>query len=173
MIALLSALDRSFDLLLRVLTIATSMAITLALAALVICRYFFGVSLVGMHEASLFAAMWLYMCGAMLASRRGEHLVVDILANSFATRAGRAWHSLFLACLTLAIAGFFAFWVWKMFAWGARRPQIIPVLDLPLWTAQVPFAMAALAGIAYAARDIVRAVIQIRNHQIGDHGEER
>ena len=168
MIALLSALDRGFDLLLRVLTIATSMAIAITLAALVICRYFFGVSLVGMHEASLLAAMWLYMCGAMLATRRGEHLVVDILAHSLATRRARAWHSLFLACLTLVIAAFFAFWIWKMFAWGIRRPQTIPVLNLPLWTAQVPFAMAALAGVAYAARDIVRSAIQIRGL-----GEER
>lgn len=164
-ITVLSALDRLFDLVLRGLTLVTSAVITIALAALVIGRYFLGVSLVGMHEASLLAAMWLYMCGAMLASRRGEHLVVDILANALPSARSRHWHALLVAVLTLVIAGFFAFWVWKMFAWGFQRPQIIPVLNLPLWTAQLPLAFAALAGMAFALRDIARALVRIMGRE--------
>lgn len=161
MIAFLTKTDRVFAWLLRATVLVTSAIVTLALVALVICRFFFNYALLGMHEASLLAAIWLYMAGAVLASRRNEHLVVDFLATSLQSPRVKAIHSLVVAALTLVIAGFFALWVWKMLAWGMKRPQTIPVLDLPLWSAQASFALAALSAILYALRDLVRTGLQI------------
>lgn len=161
MIAFLTKTDRAFDWFLRAIALLTSAIVTLALVALVICRVLFNYALVGMHEASLLAAIWLYMVGAVLASRRNEHLVVDFLASSLKAPRARAIHSLVVAALTIVIAGFFAHWVWKMLAWGMKRPQTIPVLDLPLWWAQASLALAAISAILYALRDLVRAALQI------------
>lgn len=143
----------------QALVLVTSAVVTLALVILVICRYFFDISLGGMHEATLFAAMWLYMGGAILATRKGEHLVVDFVATSLKTPRWRMMHALLIAVLTLVIALFFSQWVYSMFIWGMKRPQIIPVLNLPLWWAQVPMAMMAVCAVIYALRDIARAVI--------------
>lgn len=162
-VGVIAAIDRGFSVVLQALVLLTSAVITLALAALVVCRYFFGISLIGMHEASLLAAIWLYMCGAILASRRGEHLVVDMLANALPDARARNWHALLIALLTLGIAGCFGFWVWRMLAWGMQRPQSIPVLNLPLWVAQAPLALTALAAIAYALRDTLRAGTALAN----------
>lgn len=52
-----------------------------------------------------------------------------------------AVHGLVVAVLTFFVAAFFALWVWKMLACGVKRPQIIPVLNLPLWYAQAPLAL--------------------------------
>lgn len=161
MIAFLTALDRAFAWLLRIIILLTSAAVTLTLVALVICRFFLNYSLLGMHEASMFAAIWLYMAGAILASRRGEHLVVDFLATSLTSPRAKAIHGLIVAVLTLIIAGFFAHWIWQMFSWGMKRPQTIPVLGLPLWWAQLPLALAAMSAIVYALRDIARTALQI------------
>lgn len=156
MLRVLSSVDRAADVVLRALVMAASATITLALTALVVCRYGFGISLMSAHEASLFAAMWLYMCGAMLASRRSEHLVVDILASNIEGRI-KQFHQLLISVLTVVISCFFILWVWKMMAWGIKRPQTIPVLNLPLWTAQAPIALAALAVFLYGVRDVIRA----------------
>ncbi|WP_418025332.1 TRAP transporter small permease (plasmid) [Paracoccus sp. TD-10] len=161
MIAFLAMADRVFAWLLRAAILATSAIVTLSLVALVIFRVFFSQSLLGMHEASLLAAMWLYMAGAVMASRRSEHLVVDFLATSLRTPRARAIHGLVVAVLTLVIAAIFALWVWKMLAWGMKRPQIIPVLNLPLWYAQAPLALAAVSAVLYALRDVARAGLQI------------
>jgi len=160
MLRLLSSIDHAADVTLRALVIAASATITLALTALVIGRYGFGISLMAAHEASLFAAMWLYMCGAVLASRRSEHLVVDILASKLEGRLKRL-HQLLISVLTVVISCFFILWVWKMLAWGIKRPQTIPVLDLPLWTAQAPIALAALAAFLYGLRDVIRAALAL------------
>jgi len=161
MLAFLAICDRGLAGLLKALVLVTSAVITLALVTLVITRYFFDISLASMHESSLFAAIWLYMCGAILATRKREHLVVDLLATSLHGTRARAIHDLVIALATLVIAGFFARWVWAMFAWGLKRPQTIPILDVPLWWAQAPLALMAFCAIAYALRDIVRAVIDI------------
>lgn len=160
MLKMLSSLDRSVDLVLRTLMIVASATVTLALTALVVSRYGFGLSLNAAHEVSLFAAMWLYMCGAVLASRRNEHLVVDILASKLQGRL-KLLRQLLISVLTLVISGFFVLWVWKMLAWGMKGPQTIRVLDLPLWTAQAPIALAALAGLLYGLRDIIRAALAL------------
>lgn len=161
MIAFLTATDRIFARLLRAIVLVTSATVTLALVALVIARFVFNLALPGMHEASMLAALWLYMTGAILASRRNEHLVVDFLATSLRGPRARALHDLVLALLTLLIAGCFATWVWAMLAWGMKRPQIIPVLNLPLWWAQAPLALCALASITYALRDLARAGLRL------------
>lgn len=156
MLRLLRSFDGSVDVVLRALVMAASAVITLSLTALVVCRYGFGISLMAAHEASLFAAMWLYMCGAVLASRRNEHLVVDILASNLAGRM-KLLHQLLISVLTVIISCFFVLWVWKMLAWGMKRPQTIPVLDLPLWMAQAPIAFAAVAVLLYGLRDVTRS----------------
>lgn len=160
MLRLLSSVDRTVDVALRALVMVASATVTLALTALVICRYGFGISLMSAHEASLFAAMWLYMCGAVLASRRSEHLVVDILASNLEGQMKRL-HQLLISVLTVVISCFFILWVWKMLAWGIKRPQTIPVLNLPLWMAQAPIALAALAALLYGGRDVIRATLAL------------
>ncbi len=163
MFAFLNLCDRGLSLLLQALVLLTSAAVTLALVILVICRYFFDISLSGMHEGSLFAAMWLYMCGAILASRRGEHLVVDFLATSLKTPRWKLLHALLIAILTLGVALFFSQWIYAMFVWGMKRPQIIPVLNVPLWWAQAPMGLMALCGVLYGLRDIARALVGLQS----------
>lgn len=161
MITLLKMADRALDRVLRAIVMTTSAVVTLALVALVISRFFFNHSVLGMHEASLLAAMWLYMTGAVLASRRNEHLVVDFLATSIHSPRAKAIHGFVIALLTLIIAGFFAYWVWKMLAWGMKRPQTVPVLNVSLVWAQAPLALAAVCAMIYALRDIARAALQL------------
>lgn len=162
MLGFLKLCDRGLDGLLRILVIVTSAVITLALVALVILRYFFDLSLVGMHETSLFAAMWLYMGGAVLATRRREHLVVDFLAGSLQSPRAKALHDLLISVLTLVVVVFFAQWVWGMFAWGMKRPQTIPVLNVPLWWAQAPLALMVVSAALYGLRDLARAVCALK-----------
>ena len=161
MLSFLKTCDRGLNGLLHALVIVTSAVITLTLVVLVICRYFLNISLSGMHETSLFAAMWLYMGGAILASRKKEHLIVDFLATSLKSERARALHDLVLAALTLVIVIFFAQWVWGMFAWGLKRPQTIPILNIPLWWAQLPLALMVVCGFLYGLRDLCKAVLRL------------
>lgn len=158
MLTYIDAFDRACDGVLRFVILATSAVLTLALTILVICRYFLNISVLGIHDISLLAAMWLYMAGAIAAARHNQQLQVDILASSLHAPRAKALHALVVAVVTVVISGFFAFWVWKMLAWGMMRPQTIQALNLPLWVAQAPVAIAAIAAILYGLRDVMRAI---------------
>ena len=158
MTRILNRIDAFYDLTIRGLVLITSFVLVTSLTLLVICRYFLGIPMPGAHELSLFAAVWLYMAGVVMASRNRQHLVVDMLESQLEKPLWKHLHGLVVAALTLIIAGFFAWWVWKMLAWGIKRPQNIQALGLPLWAAQAALALAAVTAILYALRDMTRAV---------------
>lgn len=155
--------DFLFSKILDAVVIITSLLITAFLVVLVLLRYGFDTSVGGLHEASLVAAMWLYMFGATIASKRREHLVVNVLEQSLQSQRVSAIHQIVISTLTWVITLIFIYWTWRMFAWGIKRPQTIPGLGLPLWVSQLPLAVVAIASCAYAIRDISCGIIRLKS----------
>lgn len=141
--------------------IVASAAVAGLLLYLIAARYLFGWPTVGLHEMTLIAAMWLYMVGALIASRKSEHLVVDLLPLMLKDPRKVAVQRLVVAVLTAVITGFFLFWTYSMFEWAFRRPQTMPALGLPLWVSQASMGVAALGCAAYALRDVVTAACAV------------
>lgn len=164
----LDKLDRGFAALLEAVALLTSAAVTLLLLLLVVSRYLFNLSIGGLHELSLVAAMWLYMMGALIASRRREHIAIDYLAEKLTAPRARALHRLFIAAVTCFVAGCFVWWTWRMFAWGLQRPQTTPDLGIPLWLPQAAVAIASVGTVAYALCDLIAALRQLRQPQRGE-----
>lgn len=153
-----SIIARSLD----VVAIVSSLATAGLMAFLVLARYVLGLSVVGLHELIMLAAVLLYMTGAVIASRRREHLTVDWLANLLTSPRKRAVHDLIIAILTVIITVFFIVWSFWMFSWGLERPQVTPAFRIPLWIPQAAIGMAALGCFAYAMRDVVHALSRLR-----------
>ena len=62
--------------------IFTSIIITLLILFLILARYVLGWSVVGVLELATLSAIWLYMCGAVIAARNHQHLTVNIVSLS-------------------------------------------------------------------------------------------
>ena len=77
---------------LDLVAIAASVAVAGLMLFLVVARYVLGLSIVGLHELILASALLLYMTGALIASRRREHLTVDWLAGRLVAPRARALH---------------------------------------------------------------------------------
>jgi len=166
MLAKLARFDQVVAKALEWVALAASAFVAGLLVFLVFSRYVLNWSIVGLNELSVLAAMWLYMIGALLASRRGEHLVVDLVPQLLSNPHAQAVHRVFVALVTLVITCFFIAWTYQMFAWGMKRPQIIPALGLPLWVSQAAIEVAAVGCFAYALRDVVtgmRALAEVRD----------
>jgi TRAP-type C4-dicarboxylate transport system permease small subunit len=124
---------------------------------LVVARYVFGWSIIGLLEVIMLFGMWVYMLGALIASRRNEHLVVDFVAQKIADGRARAAHKLVVGCITFAATAFFTLLAWRMLKWGFGHPQTTPGLAIPLWIPQSAILVAAIGSAFYALRDIVLA----------------
>ncbi|MDI3325777.1 TRAP transporter small permease [Pontibacterium granulatum] len=163
MLRFFSNLDHFSNRALKALAVVSSIAVVVLMLFLVVARYILGWSVVGVMELVIIAGMWLYMSGAMIASHQNEHLVVDFLYQQLQSDRARAIHQMLIGLGTAVICIFFMVWSWKMLAWGMKRPQTTPGLSIPLWLPQASIMLASVTCFAYAVRDTLRSISQLKS----------
>ncbi|MFT5720080.1 MAG: TRAP-type C4-dicarboxylate transport system permease small subunit [Motiliproteus sp.] len=148
-------LDNKYSLFMDTIIIISSIMITVLMLFLVLTRYVFGWSVVGLHEIALILAMWLYMTGALTASRRSEHLVVDFLAQKITSPKVRLIHQRTIALIMIVTCIFFVYLSWRMLGWSLKMPQTTAALSLPLLISQSAIIFASIGCLVYAIRDFL------------------
>lgn len=156
-------LDRWLMRLMAIVIFVSTAAIVCLISFLILSRYVFGWSVVGMLELSTLSALWLYMIGAVVASRNREHITVDFTAQSLRNPRLSAAHDLAIAVILFVLGLFFLSLSWDMIGWAMRRPQITPGLGTPLFAGQAALVTAAVLGMVYTMRDIVKAASALIN----------
>lgn len=149
--------DHGLMWILQAIIIFTNLAVTGLVLFLVLARFVLGWSVVGVLELATLSAMWLYMCGAVVAARNKEHLVVDFLSLSLKTPRARALHDLAISLIMVVLSLFFVKLANDMVGWSIKRPQTTAALSLPLMIPQSAIVMASVLCAVYALRDLVLA----------------
>jgi TRAP-type C4-dicarboxylate transport system permease small subunit len=157
MAALFHRLDGAIMWAMGLVVIVTNLAVTLLILFLVLARFVLGWSVVGVLELATLSAMWLYMCGAVIAARNRQHLVVDFLSLSLRTPRAKALHDLAVSVIMVALSLFFIGLARDMVNWSIARPQTTAALSLPLMVPQSAIVLASGLFIIYALRDLVIA----------------
>ncbi|TFH86457.1 TRAP transporter small permease [Billgrantia azerbaijanica] len=163
----LKALDEKVGWLLNAVAFVTSLLVVGLMLFLILARYVFGWSLVGTLELVMLAGMWLYMTGALIASRRREHLVVDFLELQLRDARLKALHKTLVAVIVTIISACFVYWAQRMLAWGIERPQHTPELSIPLWVSQAAIMLASVGCFCYALRDVWQGIAEFRGARPG------
>ncbi len=164
---ILTALDRWVGGTLNLIAFVASLLVVGLMLFLILARYVFGWSLVGTLELVMLAGMWLYMVGAMIASRKNEHLVVDFLELQIRDARAQALHKILVSTIVSVICACFMYWAYSMLAWGLVRPQRTPELSLPLWISQASIMVASVGCFCYAVRDVLVGVQRLRRTPYG------
>ena len=151
--------------------IFTNLAVAGLILFLVLARFVLGWSVVGVLELGTLSAMWLYMCGAVVATRNRQHLVVDFLSHSLTNTRIRALHNLAVSVIMVVLSLFFLGLAHDMLAWSIKRPQTTAALSLPLMLPQAAIVMASVLFIIYALRDLALAVLTFIGRPLPDKSE--
>lgn len=157
----LQSLDRLTAWVVDAAALIASLLVVGLMLTLVVGRYVFGWSYVGLLELIMLCGMWLYMLGILTASRRNQHLVVDYFEQKVKAPKAKAVLRTVVASITLFSTLFFTYLAWKMLQWGFVRPQSTPGMGIPLWVPQSAILLAAAGCTIYALRDIVIAATGI------------
>lgn len=161
MVDLLRKLDAGLIGILNLIVIVTSLAITGLILFLILARFVLGWSVVGVLELATLSAMWLYMCGAVVAARNHEHLVVDFLALSLKNPKSKALHTFVVSVIMVVLSLFFLSLANDMVAWSMKRPQTTAALSIPLIVPQSAIILAAILCAVYAVRDAIVAAAAV------------
>jgi TRAP-type transport system small permease protein len=159
MAGFLKQIDQGFLKLLNAIIIVSNLAILVIILFLIVSRIY-GWSVIGLLELATMSAIWLYMSGAILATRNREHLVVDFLSQRLTNPKIIAVHNLIIALIMLGLGMFFISLANDMLAFSIKRPQTTPALSLPLLLPQSAIIAGAIFTTAYAVRDLVLAGAQ-------------
>ncbi|MBS97687.1 MAG: hypothetical protein CMI01_03295 [Oceanospirillaceae bacterium] len=159
---LFSGLDHRVGWLLEAAAFVASMLVVGLMLFLVLARYVFGWSVVGLLELIMLFGMWLYMLGGLIASRRNEHLVVDFVELQITDHRFQLMHKILISVITFLICVFFVVLAYRMLAWGMRRPQSTPGMGIPLWLPQASIMLAAVGCGCYALRDVICALVGLK-----------
>ncbi|TDB01187.1 TRAP transporter small permease [Halomonas marinisediminis] len=141
--------------LLDFMAIITSVVLVSMVFFMVIARYVFEWSIIGLDEIALLAAMWLYMSGAIIASRNNEHLVVDFLPQRINSKKLLMLHQRFIALIMVAASGFFCYLAWDLLQFSLRLPQHTAGLKLPELLPKSALMVASVACLLYSLRDLI------------------
>lgn len=157
MASLFHRLDMGIMWLMGAVVIVANLAVTGLILFLILARFVLGWSVVGVLELATLSAMWLYMCGAVIAARNREHLVVDFLSSSLRSARAKALHDLAVSVIMVGLSLFFIGLARDMVAWSIARPQTTAALSLPLMLPQSAIILASGLFLVYALRDAVVA----------------
>lgn len=163
MAAFFRRLDGAIMWTMSVLVIMTNLAVTILILFLVLARFVLGWSVVGVLELATLSAMWLYMCGAVIAARNRQHLVVDFLSQSLKTDRAKALHEVAVSLIMVVLSLFFIGLARDMVGWSIARPQTTAALSLPLMIPQSAIVLSSGLFLIYALRDLAVAVRTITN----------
>lgn len=148
-------LDKWTGNLFELVVIVTSAAVAGLVFFQVITRYLLEWSIVGLDELALISAMWLYMVGSLIASRRAEHLVVDFLPQQIKSPLWKKVHQRVIAVIMVGTSAFFVYLAWRMLSFATRLPQSTPGLNIPELVPLSAVVLASLGSFFYAVRDLI------------------
>jgi TRAP-type C4-dicarboxylate transport system permease small subunit len=136
----------------------TGLICTVALGQFVqvITRYVFQTPVMGLEETMLYPMFWLYMLGAVNASRENTHIRANVLEIFLGTERAR----LVLACigevLSLIIGLWLLTWVWDFTRYSVRVWRESPTLYIPVFYADIALLIAMVLMMAWSALHLAR-----------------
>lgn len=171
-----SVIDKAFDRVVRAIEIVLALAFILAVLlnfGNVVGRYLFGVSLLASDEVQVFIMVAMTFLGAVVVTRRNEHLRMDVLVQfmpapvQFALRIAEQ-------VLLLALAGFVLSQSYFYASQMLRIGRTSDMAGIPMWIPHGSLALGFALIIAIAAWRLVTVIAgRIDPHSAPADGEVR
>ena len=128
------------------LIVAVLLFMVLMAVLQIVLRNFFGTSLVWIEPFLQNAVLWIGLLGAMIASRRDEHIRIDI-ASQFLPKKYHRWLAVFVDAFTVGICGLVA-WHSVFFVYDEMQYGSAGFAEIPSWVLQaiIPVGFTLIAG---------------------------
>lgn len=162
LLSIINVLDSIIGAALRPVIIIASLFIAFTLTIGIVCRSILHVPVFGLEELILLSVMWLYMLGAVLASRERTHLSADFFQTFCKNELVVKWVHLLANVISLAMAILFISWAYSLASWGFEKGQVTPVFGIPMYLSQGSLFVASLLLTFYLIRDLLKDIRELK-----------
>jgi len=129
----------------------------------VITRYVLQIPVMGLEETMLYPTIWLYMFGAIIASRENSHIRANVLEIFISSERAHTILAIVGEIISLVVGLWILSWAWDYtkYAWRVWRES--PTLYIPTFYSDVALFIGLMLMMFYTASHLVRHIIRLKN----------
>ncbi|MBY6067950.1 TRAP transporter small permease subunit [Leisingera aquaemixtae] len=128
----------------------------------VVTRYLLQIPVMGLEETMLYPTIWLYILGAVNASREDTHIRANVLEIAIKTERGHTVLAIIGEIISLAVGLWLLSWAWEYTQYAWRVWKESPTLYLPTFYSEVALAAGLALMMLYTAVHLLRHINSLR-----------
>ncbi|WP_146491195.1 TRAP transporter small permease [Vibrio sp. T20] len=128
----------------------------------VVTRYIFEVPIMGLEESMVIPTIWLYMLGAVNASRENSQIRANVLEIFIKSERGHTILALVGEIISFIISSWLTYWAWDYVKYAWRVWKESPTLYIPTFYHECSVFIGLLLITLFIAIHIVKLVNQLR-----------
>ncbi|TWD33259.1 TRAP-type C4-dicarboxylate transport system permease small subunit [Vibrio crassostreae] len=128
----------------------------------VVTRYIFEVPIMGLEESMVIPTIWLYMLGAVNASREDSQIRANVLEIFIKSERGHTILALVGEIISFIISSWLTYWAWDYVKYALRVWKESPTLYIPTFYHECSVFIGLLLITLFIAIHIVKLVNQLR-----------
>lgn len=129
----------------------------------VVTRYVFEVPIMGLEESMVIPTLWLYMLGAVNASREDTQIRANVLEIFIKTERGHQILALISETISLVISSWLTYWAWDYVKYAWRVWKESPTLYIPTFYHECSVFIGLLLITLFIAMHIVKLIRQLKS----------
>ncbi|MES0883374.1 TRAP transporter small permease [Roseibium sp. SCP14] len=122
----------------------------------VITRYVLEIPVMGLEESLLYPTMWLYMLGAVNASRENTHIRANVLEIFLTTKRQHQVLAVIGEVISLTIGLWLTSWAWDFTRYSIRVWRESPTLYLPTFYVDIALTVGLVLMMVFTALHLLR-----------------
>ncbi|MBO7910465.1 TRAP transporter small permease subunit [Vibrio sp. G41H] len=128
----------------------------------VVTRYIFEVPIMGLEESMVIPTIWLYMLGAVNASREDSQIRANVLEIFIKSERGHTILALVGEVISFIISSWLTYWAWDYVKYAWRVWKESPTLYIPTFYHECSVFIGLLLITLFIAIHIIKLVNQLR-----------
>ncbi|MFT5708178.1 MAG: TRAP-type C4-dicarboxylate transport system permease small subunit [Oceanospirillaceae bacterium] len=136
--------------------------VAMAQFAQVITRYVLEIPVMGMEELIMYPILWLYMLGAVNASRENSHIRANVLDVFIKSPRKLAIIAIIADLLSIVVLVWLMYWAWDFTQYILKVGKESPTLYLPTFYADISLIIGLALMALYTVGHIVRLLTKVK-----------
>lgn len=128
----------------------------------VVTRYLLQIPVMGLEETMLYPTIWLYILGAVNASREDTHIRANVLEIAIKTERGHTVLAIIGEIISLTVGLWLLSWAWEYTQYAWRVWKESPTLYLPTFYSEVALVAGLALMMLYTAVHLLRHINALR-----------
>ncbi len=132
----------------------------------VITRYVLEIPVIGLDETLLYPTLWLYVLGAVNASRENTHIKANVLDIFLHSKKHRTILAIIGEAISLIVGSWLIYWAWDFTKYSLRVWKESPTLYIPTFYVDIALLTGLVLMMLYTVIHLVKHIRSLSTNNL-------